>query len=69
MNAKKLTVVYIAGYSRCGSTILSNVLGEIPGWFNAGELMYIWNRMSSPDGICGCGAHVPSVAPETTGPV
>jgi hypothetical protein len=53
---KKL--LYIAGFARCGSTILGNVLGEINGFFNAGELMYIWDQALSKDGKCGCGLHV-----------
>jgi Sulfotransferase family len=58
MSSQKLQLLYIAGFSRCGSTILSNVLGEIPGLMNAGELMYIWDQMTLPHGICGCGTHV-----------
>jgi len=58
MSNNKTKFIYIGGYARCGSTILSNVLGEIDGFFNAGELMYIWDRIVSRDGICGCGHHV-----------
>ncbi len=58
MNHQKVKLLYIGGYARCGSTILSNVLGEIDGFFNAGELMYIWDRMISSEGNCGCGDHV-----------
>lgn len=58
MEKNRLKLLYIAGYARCGSTILSNVLGEIDGFFNAGELMYMWDRIRSQDGICGCGDHV-----------
>ena len=57
-NTNKVRLLYIGGFSRCGSTILSNILGEVEGFFNAGELMYIWDRMVSEDGICGCGSHV-----------
>jgi len=58
MKSNKLKLIYIAGYSRCGSTILSNILGEIDSFFNAGEVMYIWDRIISENGICGCGSHV-----------
>jgi hypothetical protein len=58
MDNNKVKLLYIGGYARCGSTILSNVLGEIDSFFNAGELMYIWDRIVSRDGICGCGHHV-----------
>lgn len=58
MNRPKLKLLFIGGYSRCGSTILSNVLGEIDGFLNGGELMFIWDRIRSENGLCGCGAHV-----------
>ncbi len=54
----KVKLLYICGYSRSGSTLLSNILDQIDGFFNAGELMYIWNRIKSPNGICGCGSHI-----------
>jgi hypothetical protein len=57
-----LNVVFIAGPSRSGSTFLSNVLGEIDGFFNAGELIDIWDRGVLSDGTCGCGAPVSSCA-------
>ena len=58
MDRRKVKLLYIGGFSRCGSTMLSNILGEIDGFFNAGELLYVWNRILSRDGICGCGVHV-----------
>lgn len=58
MAAYQKKLLYIAGFARCGSTILGNVLGEIEGFFNAGELMYIWDQVLSKDGTCGCGLHV-----------
>ncbi len=33
MQSNKIKVLYIAGYSFSGSTILANVLGEIEGFF------------------------------------
>ncbi|NIT60120.1 MAG: hypothetical protein GWN00_29070 [Aliifodinibius sp.] len=56
MNQRKIKVLYIAGPSRSGSTILSNILGEIDGFFNAGELIDIWDRGVAANGSCGCGA-------------
>lgn len=53
MKTNKIKVLYIAGPSRSGSTILSNILGEIDGFFNAGELIDIWDR--GINGKCGCG--------------
>ncbi len=53
MKNNRIKTLYIAGPSRSGSTILSNILGEIDGFFNAGELIDIWDR--GINGKCGCG--------------
>ncbi len=58
MNESRIKVLYIAGMSRSGSTILSNILGEIEGFFNAGELIDIWDRGLASDGECGCGMKI-----------
>jgi hypothetical protein len=41
---KKIKVLYIAGPTRSGSTIISNILGQINGFFHAGELIEAWDR-------------------------
>lgn len=51
-----LKVIYLAGSGRSGSTILGNVLGEIPGHFSVGELRFVWDRNVQDDRVCGCGA-------------
>lgn len=52
-------VLYIVGHPRSGSTILGNVLAEIPGVFHAGELHYLWKPgLPRPRQACGCGAPV-----------
>lgn len=51
---EKTKVLYVAGSGRSGSTVLGNVLGEIEGFFSAGELVYIWDRLVN-DGACSCG--------------
>lgn len=48
-------VLFIAGPTRSGSTILSKILGEIDGCFDAGELIDIWDRGLAPSGSCSCG--------------
>jgi len=48
-------VLYIAGTGRSGSTLLDNMLGQLPGFFSAGELRFIWERNVVADRICGCG--------------
>jgi hypothetical protein len=51
-------VLYIAGWGRSGSTILDNVLGQIDGFFSAGELMFLWRRGLLEGRLCGCGRPV-----------
>lgn len=46
-------VLYIAGFGRSGSTILSNLLGEVEGVFSAGEVALFWRNVF--DNSCGCG--------------
>jgi hypothetical protein len=45
--------LYIAGFSRSGSTVLGQTLGAIPDWFDCGELCRV--TLNRP---CGCGAPV-----------
>ena len=52
----RIKVVYIAGFGRSGSTILGNVLGELDGFFHAGELNFIWEHNFVEDRLCSCGA-------------
>jgi hypothetical protein len=55
MSDHKVKVVYIVGPARSGSTILQNILGEIDGFFAAGELHYLWERALGQQSRCGCG--------------
>jgi hypothetical protein len=50
-----IKVLYIAGPTRSGSTLLSKILGEVEGFFNAGEIIDIWDRGLTSDGLCSCG--------------
>lgn len=50
----RLTVLYIAGSGRSGSTLLDNVLGELAGLCSAGELRFVWDRNVRDDRVCGC---------------
>jgi hypothetical protein len=52
------TVLYVSGWCRSGSTVLGNVLAEVPGFFHAGELRYLWRNGVLGTGSnrrCGCG--------------
>ena len=48
-------VLYIVGLGRSGSTILANSLGQIDGFFSAGELNFIWRHNVLENRLCGCG--------------
>lgn len=50
-----MTVLYIAGVGRSGSTLLERVLGGVPGWVNGGELNAVFSRVARQDQRCGCG--------------
>ncbi|GAB1689846.1 sulfotransferase [Krasilnikovia sp. M28-CT-15] len=54
-------VLYLTGWTRSGSTLLGNVLGELPGVLHVGEMHYLWKNGVLGDGTnstCGCGAPV-----------
>lgn len=48
-------VVFILGFPRSGSTLLGNILGQVDGWFFAGELRELWRRSLTSRARCGCG--------------
>jgi len=47
-------VLYVAGFGRSGSTILSNSLGQVDGFFSGGELNFIWKHALIENRLCGC---------------
>ncbi len=53
--AGTVKVLYIGGTGRSGSTILDNILGQVPGFFSVGELRYLWERGMVDNRLCGCG--------------
>lgn len=52
-----MKILYILGSSRSGSTIIANVLGATPGFFSAGEIRFLWERVLQGR-HCGCGERV-----------
>jgi hypothetical protein len=50
-----VSVIYVAGVNRSGSTLLSYLLGSLPGIVAAGELKGIWRGGLIDDELCGCG--------------
>lgn len=55
MDDRRTKVLYIVGLGRSGSTILANSLGQIDGFFSAGELNFIWKHNVMENRLCGCG--------------
>ncbi len=51
----RVRVLYIAGYSRSGSTMLDSILGQIHGFFSTGELYCVWGRNVLDNTVCGFG--------------
>jgi SAM-dependent methyltransferase len=51
-------VLFLAGKGRSGGTLLASLLGQIPGFFNAGELNRLWDSGLEHNRRCGCGRPV-----------
>ena len=53
-----LKILCITGWCRNGSTIIGNVLNEVPGFFHVGELHFLWKNGAGRgvNNLCGCGA-------------
>jgi hypothetical protein len=48
-------VLYIGGFSRSGSTLLSYLLGALEQFCTAGELREVWTKGLLHDNLCTCG--------------
>jgi len=57
-DGQKIKVLYLAGHPRNGSTLLSQLLGQVNGYFAAGEIHLVWERGFSENQLCGCGKPV-----------
>jgi len=55
VDSGRVKVLYVVGLGRSGSTILSNSLGQVPGFFSGGELNFIWRHNVIENRLCGCG--------------
>jgi hypothetical protein len=55
MSAAPFKVLFIAGSGRSGTTLLNNILGQLPYVFAAGELRELWHRGVIKNRQCGCG--------------
>jgi hypothetical protein len=52
-------VLYIGGFGRSGSTLVERILGQLPGFCSAGEVVFLWQRGLIDRQLCGCGVPVP----------
>jgi len=55
MTTDPFKVAYIGGLGRSGSTLLDRMLGQLPGFFSAGEVRDLWQRALKENCQCGCG--------------
>lgn len=53
--SEAVPVLYIGSSGRSGSTILAQMLGQVPDFVNVGELWLIWERGLRENELCGCG--------------
>jgi hypothetical protein len=60
MTTPPLTILCVNGWCRNGSTIIGNVLGEVPGVVHVGELHFLWKNSAGrgANNLCGCGAEL-----------
>lgn len=52
-----MKVLYLLGSARSGNTVLGRILGELEGFFLAGEVRFLWER-TLQGRRCGCGMPV-----------
>jgi len=55
MTGGPVKVVYVAGATRSGSTLLHNLLAQVEGFEGIGELRDIWHYGLLDNRLCGCG--------------
>ncbi|MEO6999261.1 MAG: sulfotransferase [Terracoccus sp.] len=53
--ARPVTVLYLTGSGRSGTTLVNNLVGQLDGAFACGELRYLWQRGLVENHLCGCG--------------
>lgn len=59
MTEAPLKILCITGWCRNGSTIIGNVLNEVPGFFHVGELHFLWKNAAGSGSNCQCGCGRP----------
>lgn len=53
-----MRLIYVAGWLRSGTTLLSRILGSMAGVLAVGEVSGIW-RAAAQNDVCSCGQRVP----------
>ena len=53
--APPVTVLYVGGTGRSGTTLLERIVGQASGVCAAGELTFLWDRGLRGNERCGCG--------------
>ncbi|MFB9677178.1 sulfotransferase [Streptosporangium vulgare] len=55
--APPLRILCITGWCRNGSTIIGNILNEVPEFFHVGEMHFLWKNAAGKgaNSSCGCG--------------
>jgi hypothetical protein len=51
---QQLSVLYVGGMPRSGSTLTDLMLHQLPGHIGVGELFYLWRNGLAHDGLCAC---------------
>ena len=58
-----VNIAYVGGWGRSGSTLLTRMLAEVPGFTAVGELRDVFLRGIIQDRVCGCGTAVGTSCP------
>jgi hypothetical protein len=59
MPSSPLKILCITGWCRNGSTIIGNILNEIPGFFHVGEIHFLWKNSAGKGANNSCGCRKP----------
>ncbi|MGH9068305.1 MAG: sulfotransferase [Acidimicrobiales bacterium] len=52
---RPVKVLYVLGNYRSGTTLLSNLIGQLDGFVCVGELRALWRELGAASSRCGCG--------------
>lgn len=59
MRSSPVKILCITGWCRNGSTIMGNILNEIPGFFHVGEIHFLWKNSTGKGANNSCGCRQP----------